>query len=402
MERRWTRRRLLKTGASAFVGLAACKAGDSDSDAPSDLLEPGDVLLGLYGGDGEAAVRSALARMDLGWLGAGDTVLIKVACNSGNPHPATTSPAAVRALCGALLDRGAGRVIVGDQAGVEYVRNAEGGRFGSTRALMGENGLLAAIEESGGEPYFFDEQDYEAGYVEVAPPAGSGWSQPMFIPRIVTEVDHLVYLPRLSSHVLAGYTHGHKLAMGWLRDDSRFHVHNDAATLHEKYTEINYVPEIASRLRLVLTLAERILLDGGPDEGTIADVDPRIVIASDSLARHDALSVAALAAIDEVTEKDPEVTNVYGPGAGTSNAGFTAFLVPSRTGIPWGDGATASPLPVHDYQNGIAQDRSLTRAFAILGGVPAEIPVLLDGAAPDEGFRAFLEAHQGGIFQITG
>ena len=41
------------------------------------------------------------------------------------------------------------------------------------------------------------------------------------IARAITEVDHLVYLPRLSSHVLTGYTHGHKIAVGWLRDDPR-------------------------------------------------------------------------------------------------------------------------------------------------------------------------------------
>src|SRR5262249_61447245 len=87
------------------------------------------VLLGLYSRDvvpdARAAVRDLCSRLDWSWLSRGDTVFVKLASNSSLPHPAATSPNAVRAVVEQLRDRGAGRVLVGDQSGVGYVRLAE-------------------------------------------------------------------------------------------------------------------------------------------------------------------------------------------------------------------------------------------------------------------------------------
>ena len=405
-------------GGSHDAGSDDAAVGDADSGEPStdagtsvpDPLAPGDVLLGLYASSSipkpEDAVRAALASLDLGWLKTGDSVFVKLASNSGNAHPAVTSPAAVTALCAELFERGAGRVVVGDQSGVEGVRLAEGEiRFGSTKALMEENGLYDAITAAGAEAHFFDDQGYETGYFEATPPDGHHWSEPMMIPKIIEQMDHIVYLPRMSSHAVAGYSHGLKSAVGWLRDDGRYHIHNDAASIHEKYAEINYCTEIASRLRLVLTFAEAMMLHFGPDTGTVAVVNPRIVIASSDIANHDALTVALLRHIDQITPQDPGLPFPYGDGATANmlNQLLVTSLIEGATGIPWGDGGEGyTPLTAHQYWEGIAADRGLSRAYELQGGVPQTIRVRLAGAELDSELRAVIEAYDDGIFDLVG
>ena len=57
------------------------------------------------------------AATDFSWLSRGDRVLIKMAVNSGNPYPATTDPWSVQCMVKLLRERGAGKILVGDQSG---------------------------------------------------------------------------------------------------------------------------------------------------------------------------------------------------------------------------------------------------------------------------------------------
>lgn len=359
------------------------------------------VVLGLHATSDldtpDDAVHRTLERVDMTWLRPGDSVFLKVACNSGNRHPAVTSPTAVRAMCRALLERGAGRVLVGDQSGVMSVRLAsDERRFRATRQLMEGNGLLSAIEEGGGEPHFFDDQGFAEGYVQATlPDTASAWRRPPFIARVTTEVDHIVYLPRLSSHVLTGYTHGHKLAVGFMRDDTRHHMHNESGDIFEKYTELSYCEEIRSRLRLVVTLAEEILVDSGPDSGGIATADPLVVLVSSHLANHDAVSVAMLTWAQRELPWARWTGGVpYGPQAVAGNLTLLGLVEPT-TGIPWTseDAGLGGVYVPHDYGAGIDSDRALTRAYELLGGAPRHIRIELTGAPPSTSLRAHLERY---------
>jgi uncharacterized protein (DUF362 family) len=393
---------------TCVFNLSGCSTGDSPS-SDNEPLSVGEVLLGLYPTSGivspEDTVRRGLARFDFGWLGSGDTVFVKLSCNSGHIHPAVTSPAAVAGMCAELFARGAGRVIVGDQAGVESVRLADGEtRFGSTQKLMESNGLYEAITAAGAEPHFFDDQGYDAGYFEATPPHRSHWQQPMMLPRIIEQVDHIVYLPRLSSHALAGYTHGLKSAVGWLRDDSRYHMHNDAASLHEKYAEISYSVEIASRLRLVYTFAEYIMLHQGPDTGTVAVADPLIVIASDNIANHDIFSAALLHHFDTITPAAGGVLPYEdGSAANARNSFFVRTYVEKATGIPWGQGdKNYTALRGHRYWEGLAADYGLSRAYELQGGIPISISIRRDGAPLANELMGALSTAYNGIFDVHG
>ena len=216
------------------------------------------------------------------------------------------------------------------------------------------------------------------------------WRRQPFIARIVEEVDHIVYLPRLSAHTLCGYTHGHKLAVGFLRDDSRHVMHNDAGTIYEKYTELNYCRQIQQRLRLTVTVAEAVLTDGGPDGGRIALADPRIVLASTHLANHDAVSVGMLTwAKARFAEQAITVGFPFGAWSSLTNLAFVS-MVGTTTGLPWTSDDSESAdhadhaYAAHDFGRGVAEDRGLRYAYGLLGGMPPRIAVDVVGAVNDD------------------
>lgn len=371
-----TRREFLKAAVLLAAPLGC-------AGVPVVPARPGDrVLLGQCTSV-EAGVVEALEQLDMSWLRPGDSVFVKVACNSGSPPPGVTSPHAVRALCRSLRARGAGRILVGDQAGVSHVRLAPGERrHSSTRALMEQNGLLRAIVEGGAEPHLFDDQGFRRGYVPARLPRGSSaWPTAPWIARVAEDVDHIVYLPRLSTHALTGYTHGHKLAVGWMRDDTRFLMHNQAADIYEKYTELNYCEQIATRLRLVLTAVDHVMVDGGPDFGEVAVAAPALVLASSALASHDAVSVPLLTWAREHLPRAPGGLGIpAGLWSPLGNAALVS-IVEQGTGIPWRSGdELPTPYFAHDWAAGVPEDRALRCAYELLGGAPDAIAVTVLGA----------------------
>lgn len=356
-----------------------------------------DVILARYDAQqaatGEAAVRLALTEMDFSWLSVGDSVFIKVACNSGNQHPAVTSPQAIRGMVAELLQRGAGRVIVGDKAGVEWVwRNDLDQRGSATRNLFQSNGLLAAAEQSGAETYFFDDQEFAAGYFQATPPPSNNWPRGLWVPNIIREVDHIIYMPRLGFHMLAGCTLGLKMAVGWLRDDSRHDMHQDAAAFYAKYTEVNFVNEIKDRYRMTVSLSEALLLHNGPDDGTVFPVQPPIVIASTSIANHDAVASSVLS---HYAEANPGMG--YDPGgAPLLNSAFAGIIWPSAHST-----APASSYVGHNFQAALSQDGAVTRAWELTGGRPSSIRVVVRGQELEPALQTFMESHGEGIYSFT-
>lgn len=396
------------TGSSRGTGSAPTSAAPTTSGSARVAVGPRDVLLALSAATGpvtaDAAVREACARLDWSWLDRGDSVFVKLASNSPHAHPSVTSPAAVRGLVAELHDRGAGRVIVGDQAGVEYVRLvADGRRFGSTIDCLRSNGLHEAIVSAGAEPHAFDDHDFRTGYFEATPPPGSHWTQPLALPTVLRDVDHVVYLPRISAHAIAGYTAGHKVSIGWLRDDSRNHVHSDAASFYEKYTEVNYVPELRDRFRLALVLGEQLLLHFGPDiNGTVVSADPRLILASADLASLDAVMSGLLVHLDETTPPAPGVVPYRAATANAVNRAFVTTYVQAKTNIPWGPATAADyqPLTAHAFEHGVSDDRCLARAWAITGR-PDAVRVVSQGAALDPELAAAVTAHGEGMLSFA-
>jgi uncharacterized protein (DUF362 family) len=230
---------------------------------------------------------------DFSWLEKGDKILIKLAINSGNEFPATSDPWLLKQVVGILKGKGAGEVLVGDQSGIMDVHWNKGGKRGSSRELCRSAGLLKAIEESGATPVFFEEAGYDA-YIATSPPGAHHWKTPIRIPSIVNRVDHIIFMPRVSSHVMAELTSGLKISVGFLREDSRRDFHSGGKDFFAMYEEIAQVPEISSKLRLTITSGRKVFTTIGPDNGDVAQPEQGLVFASEDLLANEMLSYAWL------------------------------------------------------------------------------------------------------------
>ena len=344
------------------------------------------------GADAEATARAvraaAQAASDFAWLSRGDTVLVKPVCNSPNVYPSTTDPVALRAMVGLLRDKGAGRVIVADMSGVQFVRFSKDRLDGSTRALMRENGLARAAEDAGAEVRAFEEAGWDAFFPE-EPTAQGSWSGSIWLPAVLNEVDHVVLMPRTSRHMLAGSTLALKAAVGWWRHDSRLEYHRDAATFHEKTADANTVPTLFAKQRLVLTSATKVLSTFGPDDGFVTEPDTGLVFASPDPLAHDMLSLAWLIESRRALPASRRSGPIDDPNTSSLAVNFGNRIVTHLLG-GIGQALRTQHLTRHELDT-LWDDRVLRRAFELAGGVPRVELTAADGSFPAQ-LRAKLAA----------
>jgi uncharacterized protein (DUF362 family) len=387
------RRRFLKTmGLSLMAASLPRSSGRAEvlgrtpqfSDA-GELVTLKALPLGARDDEVVAASRDvAEAATDFSWLSRGDTVLIKPASNSAKKYPATTSPLAIRAIVGLLKERGAGRVIVADKPGVEHVYQDRERQRSSSREVMTINGLHQATVESGAEAHYFDEAGYDAYFGERTE-HDSHWRGELLFPNILNQVDHVVLLPRVSRHVLAGTTLGLKAAVGWLRDDSRLELHRDAKSFFEKIAEVNDARVLRQKLRLVLTVATKVQTTYGPDRGYAAEPNPGLIFGSTSLLAHDMVSLGWLLWSREHATPRAQIIQYRDP-----YMAFPGLFNRMFVGYIWGirellRSETYGRVPIRSVRT----EPVISRAAAIWGGLPRlELEDL--GSGLDEKIRAYL------------
>lgn len=235
-----------------------------------------------------SAVRDLMLKAtdNLSWLSEGDRVLLKPALNSPFPYPSTTHPLAVRAVADLLTEHGA-HVVIGDQSGIEHVLHHPGGVLrGSTTGNFLESGM-----NSGDDIRFigFEDEGWDEGFFHYRSDKTRSWKDGYYITRWVKTADHIINLPRISTHSMAGATLGLKNMVGLLREDSRMEFHANgpmnkyiiraakgsglssvddrSGTFFEKIVEIS--DAVRSRLRLTLFCATEVQATFGPDRYSI-------------------------------------------------------------------------------------------------------------------------------------
>lgn len=315
----------------------------------------------------EAIRQAAEAATDFSWLSRGDSVFIKPVVNSGNPYPATTSPACLKAMVSLLKEKGARRIVVSDLSGIEHVKLSPDKLKGSTRELMKSSGIAQAAVEAGAEIILPEEKGWNA-FFEDGISSSSNWKNGIMMPKILKEVDHVVLLPRCGRHALAGSTLGMKAAVGYWRTDTRLEYHRDASSFHEKTAEANSVTILNEKQRLTLTQADRILATYGPDKGYVTRPETGLIIASESLVAHDMVSLAWLL---EARKDAPEEEK-----KGRKDPYTVSFLVNMANKVVTGMlGGVGQAFKAERLERGdiaaIWDDRVLSRAFQINGGVPS-------------------------------
>lgn len=158
---------------------------------------------------------------NLEWLSDDDVVLLKPALNSPDPYPSTTHPLAIKVISKILKDEGA-NVIVGDQSGLRFVLQDQSGIIhGNTH----DNFVKSGMGEYEDEFMSFESEGWEEDYVHYSSDQTQSWPKGFYISTMINEADHVINLPRLSTHSQAGATLGFKNMVGILRDDSRMDFH---------------------------------------------------------------------------------------------------------------------------------------------------------------------------------
>jgi hypothetical protein len=209
-------------------------------------------------------------------------------------------------------------------------------------------------------------------------------------------------MPRIGAHALAGLTLGHKSAIGFLRDDSRHDLHNDASEFYEKYTEINYTSEIRDRFRMAVTICEQVLLHGGPDSGTIYGMTPALVVASTRLANHDALAASILVSLQKQVPRVASAMDYNAAFAPLANRAFAGGVqVATGAAGAWRSQSPSSSYQAHPFEQGITRDRAIARGWALSGGKPERIEIVQAGEKLEEKLRSAIEAHGEGLYDFA-
>jgi uncharacterized protein (DUF362 family) len=228
--------------------------------------------------DDSYALKRALQLVGgLSFLKPGDSVLLKPAINSCNPFPATTSPFIISELITILKDRGAGDIFVGDLSPT----------LRDTMHCMQETGIYQAVIDSGAQMVAFEDEDM----VHVQPELAVHWPQGFSVPSLFNKVDHIISLPRFSTHGLAGYSMGIKNFVGAISYDERIFLH----ITPDFFPCIAEIPLCTDKIRLSILDARKGFSHGGPDTGTL--ITPGIIMASKNLVAADTVGLALLKTI---------------------------------------------------------------------------------------------------------
>ena len=391
-----------KLGAGALLASVTGCSGDQVISTPNeDFLkippakENGKVVLGIYQSRDMRKIceETVAAVSDMKWLSRGDSVFVKIACNSPNRHPSVTSPEAIEAMVGFLKDRGAGTVYVGDQSGIEFVRLTRTGRTGSTQDLMTRCGQLEGAKSAGAKIYCFDDHGWD-NYHKAESDFENVWEDNLYLPDVLREVDHIVYLPRLGTHSIAGYTCGIKNAVGWLRDDSRLFLHQGGPVFFKRIAEINHFPLIRKKLRLTATLGDSALVHMGPDFGTRYQFGGCFGLASTRLLDHDYL---ASSMIPWLSKHAMSIYDLYSPYPTHVNY-WNREVVKGA----WGEEGLRNCRTVTPYRFGtkIENDPCLSHLATIERYRPRKIVLIKKGDNIPDGLVVHLKESGEGILAI--
>ncbi|MDD1674994.1 MAG: DUF362 domain-containing protein [Methanomicrobiales archaeon] len=208
------------------------------------------------------AVREAVQSCvkNIGGFGAfvrsGSRVLIKPNLLSAHPpgDAVTTHPSVLRAVIELVQDAG-GCPVVGDSPGG---RNTQA----SYRALLKVTGVQTVLDETGCPSVYFD-----AATIGIPAPDALTFKR-FTVPKICTEVDAVITLPKLKTHQLTTFTGAVKLLYGYLPGILKAEYHLHAGMDVDQFADL--LLDIAVTLPPTLSVMDGIVgMEGnGPSHGS--------------------------------------------------------------------------------------------------------------------------------------
>lgn len=232
-------------------------------------------------GDRAEGVRQAMDLLGVNSF-ARREVFIKPNFNSADPAPGSTHNDVLRAVVEKLRQMGAGRVTVGDRAGM-----------GDTRWVMKTKGVFTMASELDFETLVFEEMPAEE-WIAIGP-EGTHWSRGFAIARPVAEAEALVQLCNLKTHRFGGhFTLSLKNSVGAAAKRVPGDGYNYMTELHDSPAQRSMIAEINAAYAPALVVMDGVeaFIKGGPEAGT--KVRPEVVLAGADRVALDAVGVAIL------------------------------------------------------------------------------------------------------------
>lgn len=194
------------------------------------------------------------------FISSSDKVLLKPNFNTADPFPASTDPEFLKIVIELILESGVGEIIVADSCTFSL----------KTRKVMDKLGIfeLEKIDKKVkviplNEKEWMKKRIPDAKFLKTAS-----------IPKIISQVDKLIFLPCLKTHWVAQFTGSLKLSVGLLKIKERFSLHS--RYLQKKIGELNklFNPD------LIILDARKCFINKGPSEGETKE--PNLILASTS------------------------------------------------------------------------------------------------------------------------
>jgi uncharacterized protein (DUF362 family) len=261
---------------------------------------------------GEAIRRTIALAGGLGFIQAGETVLLKPAVNSSNRYPATTDPETVWTVAEMVKEAG-GEPFVADRT--MFLR--------STEEVFRKTQIYDAASQAGIPCRYLEDDDA----IPVRHPlAEHWWGQTVRIYAPVAKADHIINLCTPRTHALGDFTMAMKNNVGVVNGWSRLRMHLPWG-LKERLAEINLVV----RPSLIVMDGREGFADGGPDSGDL--VRPGFIAAGSDPVAVDAIGLAHLrveGANEEIGARSiwelPMMRRAVDIGLGVGSSGDIALI----------------------------------------------------------------------------
>ncbi len=297
MTRRPTRREFVRTsalgGAALALGLGCDGEGipvDDDDSAPAPQ-EPADgrVYLARAATPEEAVTRALELFGGLTFVEPGQSVLVKPnVCGRADP-PYTTSPAVLCEVIHQCLAAGAGEVIVAERT---WWGSDTAEIFEATHYEDDTRCLLDYIEEAGATFLPLDDEPT----FKTWPEGADDFTEAMKLFQVIRDVDHVINVPALKTHILASFTMTMKNFFGLVHPDTRRgQVHHQP----EASEDPDKIPRMMAQINLAYTPSLNVMdgivacTTGGPSPGGLTAATDLIVAGHDRVAV-DAVGLAIL------------------------------------------------------------------------------------------------------------
>jgi len=232
------------------------------------------------------------ALVDLGgmanFIKEGEKVFIKPNFNTSDPPPASSDIEFIRAVLKEVSKQNPSQIILGEAPTF----------FGNSKKYFKDkNPHILEQEFSNLKVIYLPDEKWIKKDI-----SNGKFLKTASIPKILSEVDKIIYLPCLKTHAWAQFTGALKLSVGLLKPIQRVKMHS--SHLQEKIAELN----LLVKPDLIIMDGRKCFIEGGPSEGNVKE--PNVILASPNRVELDIEAVKIIQSFTGNSLENIDVLNI--------------------------------------------------------------------------------------------